>query len=176
MSKYITRIDTRNTHGFQVRLARYKDGKMLDGTKDLVSKFFSDSHYKSQLGCKQAAARWRNVYLREHNVLHYLKVHPSFDVPAINSGRNSSGAIGVVYTSHVKNSSVSHGYKAEWSATVKGKRVQLRREFACLRYGECEAFKMACQVRHEHCGTIIITDRLVVPCLPDVPYEIKEKS
>lgn len=164
--KYISRIDTYNTHGYQVRMPLIKDGTPTRRTKDEKNKFFSDSLYKDS---KKKAINYRNNYLTRNKCKHLLKVKASFNSQYDHSTRNTSGVIGVHLSLTVKKCGSYYGFKAQYQ--IEG--AQARKEYSCNLYGYEGAFLKACHQRYINAGTLIITDIDALPCLPTDPYELE---
>lgn len=177
--KYITRPESDNVSGYQVRLPECSNGEVMPNTKETRSRMFSFSHYKTESSCLTTAIKWRNAYLKKHECMWLLKQKSSLDRAFTVSRRNTSGAIGIQCQTTVRESGNLHRfYLAMWveEVTVKGKRKRVMRtnQRSTDKYGECEAFQMVCRIRFEKKGVIIITNPKTIPCYPDVPYIIKE--
>ncbi len=82
--KHISRIDSKNTHGWFVRL--YQDG-------ETHSKFFSDGVHGGREKALKVATKYRDQYIKEHNI-QYL---PYFEKPMKS---NKTGVSGVSESFH----------------------------------------------------------------------------
>ena len=172
-NKYISKLDYTGTRGYQVRLPSVKEGEFIQYQGK--SRYFRRNQYLTWNDCLSAAVAWRNSELDKHNTRYLLKKKSAKNGRAMTeSGLSCSGVIGVVLCVIVKPSGSYAIYKGQWSVTTKEKRMQKSRSFSIHLYGDCNAFKMACEVRYKAKGTIIITDSKIIPCLPDVPYEIRD--
>ena len=96
--------------------------------------------------------------------------------PVTKSSTNTSGIIGValVPREYPKLKTRSVGYTYSWAAVYRCDGKVCIVKFGVKKYGEKEAFKMACRERYKHSGKVIILDKKKIPCLPDVEYEIKK--
>lgn len=137
--KGISRIDSKGTHGWYVRV--YKNGKTY-------SKLYSDRKY----GGKERA-------LKIAQKAHKMAVEAMKAIPTKRSRRlvksdkrNKSGVIGVNRTQkHNRSGTVSEYYQVTWSpkpGKIKNKQWSIRK------YGEEKAFKLACEFRHQVMRTI----------------------
>lgn len=135
--KGISRIDTDDTHGWYVRI--YRNNKTY-------SKFYSDNKYGgkdralkiAKLARDKAVKKWeQSTTLRE-------KLKPNL---VTKSPRNKTGVIGVTkYRRKNRSGTVSEYYQVTWRPR-KGK--VKNKIWSINKYGEEEAFKMACQFRHK---------------------------
>ena len=172
--KYITKFDYDNACGYQVRAPEVRGGKYIKYNAE--NRFFKRSAYKSWKACLAAAVKWRDKKLgRAKDRVLSERLSGKFGRPMVETGsRNTSGVIGVSISTTVKPSGEYYAYIAQWSETVDGQRTSRGKQFGMSSHGECEAFRLACEVRYEHCGVIIIKDENEIPCLPTVPYEVRE--
>ncbi len=171
--KYISKCIYERTLGCNVRLPVIENSQIV--SKKSVSHFVKRSDFRSWKACMDKAVKYRDAYLKKNNALYLITTNQigHFGKGAINTGRNTSGAIGITLTADVKAGGVHYGYRGTWCETVDGERIQKHRQFSFGIYGEEDAFKLACRARYKHLGKIVIKNKQAIPCLPDVPYEIR---
>lgn len=164
--KYITKFDYGNTRGYQVRVPTVCDGGLLPYTEN-TNIFFKKGTgtWKKAL---EAAKIWREKYFIKYDIERLVKLHKAKNVPMVTSSNNSSGVIGVTLQTTYKLCGTYEGYKGYWNKDGK----QFTKQFSVGLYGECEAFLKACRFRFKHAGILIITDQQIIPCWPDVEYEL----
>ena len=168
--KYIYKQYHLNRHNektlnYNVRMPVFTYGETQPVSYDRKSHFFSQSKYGSPEKALEAAIDYRDSRLKAGNGLHLLNSHSNKGKPYRSTITNTSGVIGItLFVSETGYSS----YNATF--TMGNKRQQT--SFSISKYGECEAFKMACKVRYKQMGKIIIAYDDAIPCLPDVPYDI----
>jgi len=132
--KGISRIDTKDTHGWYVRI--YKNGKTY-------SKLYSDNKYGGKDRALQVAYKARLVALEA------LKDLPKESKRRLvmSDKRNKSGIIGVSKTTKInKNGTTSEYYQVTWSpepGKVKN------RQWSVRKYGLEEARRLATDFRRE---------------------------
>lgn len=167
--KYISRFEFGHTIGYSVRVPNFKNGLALPYKDGHDHAFFAKRKYKTWKSALLAAMTWRDAYLKKHKGLYVLDENPRINRAMDETGRNTSGAIGVILSVTTKRNSYIESYRACWCEDKK----QYTKTFACLLYGQESAFLMACRVRFKHSGTIIIKNEYEIPCLPDVEYRIE---
>lgn len=130
--KGISRIDSKNTHGWFVR--KYYHGKTY-------SRFFSDSRYQSKEEALKAARAYR------------LKLDEKFPAPKTTAFRtapqknSSTGVVGVSETfMRSRNGRKIPCFTVTWRPE---KGVSRTKKFSIQAYGRAEAFKMAVEFRRE---------------------------
>lgn len=130
--KGISRIDTRDTHGWYVRI--YKNGKTY-------SKLYSDNKYGGSDRALLVAQKARVIALE---ALKELPREPKRRLVKTDR-RNKSGIIGVSKTTKVnKNGTTSDYFQVTWSpepGKVKN------RQWSVKKYGEQEAGRLAVEYR-----------------------------
>ena len=134
--KGISRIDSKGTHGWYVRV--YTNGKTY-------SKLYSDNKY----GGKERALKFAQK--ARQDAVNRLKNDPANkndNRPNLihRNKNNSTGVVGVT-KARKKNRSGNYSeiYQARW--TNKYGKIKMR-QWSIRKYGEEEAFRLACQFRH----------------------------
>lgn len=130
-NKLITRIDHKNTHGWNVRIV--KDG-------DTHSRLFSDGVHGGKRKALDAARSFRD---KLHLKLFKRPVSERREIRYSNA-RNSTGVVGVSLSIRQRGSGVYEYYVATWCPR-KGR--QARKAFSVSMYGRRKAFRMACDFR-----------------------------
>jgi hypothetical protein len=132
--KGISRIDTRDTHGWYVRI--YKNGKTY-------SKLYSDNKYGGKDRALLVAQKARVIALE---ALKELPREPKRRLVKTDR-RNKSGIIGVSKTTKInKNGTTSEYFQVTWSpepGKVKN------RQWSVKKYGEAEAGRRAVEYRQQ---------------------------
>ncbi len=132
--KGISRIDTRDTHGWYVRI--YKNGKTY-------SKLYSDNKYGGKERALLVAQKARVIALE---ALKELPREPKRRLVRTDR-RNKSGIIGVSKTTKInKNGTTSDYFQVTWSpepGKVKN------RQWSVKKYGEEEAGRRAVEYRQQ---------------------------
>lgn len=132
--KGISRIDTRDTHGWYVRI--YKNGKTY-------SKLYSDNKYGGKDRALLVAQKARVIALE---ALKELPREPKRRLVKTDR-RNKSGIIGVSKTTKInKNGTTSEYFQVTWSpepGKVKN------RQWSVKKYGEEEAGRRAVEYRQQ---------------------------
>ncbi len=134
-SKGVIRIDSDSTHGYQVRV--YRHGKTY-------SKLFSDR----KSGGKDEAFKQANTYREklEAEVAAMPESAPRRRLIRHNKN-NSSGVVGISRTFKRDRRGIKHEvYAVSWNPEPG---VARGTSFSIKKYGEDEAFKMACRLRFE---------------------------
>ncbi|MGH7951378.1 MAG: hypothetical protein ACREFE_05595, partial [Limisphaerales bacterium] len=132
---WLYRLDHRNTHGWQFRIA--------EGTPEYHSKLFSDSGRHSDVSLEEAR-KYRNEYLAQHPHLRAVKTPVWLQLPK----HNKSGILGVNYSERILPSGTLTG---SWQMTCprpEGGTPKTRR-FSTRESGETKALMMAVQARRE---------------------------
>lgn len=160
--KYITRIDANNTHGYQVRIC-YQSSNITH------SKMFSDNPYGGKRKALKAAIQFRDQIAKDLDIEHLLSIpHASRkQIPRRSYKTNSSGIIGVNFIRDYKDNYENYYYAVKYQENKKQRSIC----FSIKRYGEKEAFKLACKIRYEHAGKLYIYKNFKFPCKIPVPYE-----
>ena len=113
---------------------------------------------------KIAAIKVRDKYLKKNKVEFLLTSHGLKNKKVRNAGNNTSGVTGVRVIS-------LRGHD-HWSCTyVKEDGKKSSKTYSIARYGNKEAFQMACKARHDSMGTLNVINMKLLPCKPSVPYE-----
>lgn len=99
----------------------------------------------------------------------FYETDRDYELAHIKSKRNVSGVIGVSMASTSDGKNVWYSYVAKYTID----RVNYKRSFSVNRFGECGSFRKACAIRYKNAGTLVITDRKAIPCLPEQEYTIK---
>lgn len=170
-NKYIDRMDYEKSrvHGWRVRYS-----PSVDWRQDVKSKCFSDKLHGGKRKALTAARAYRDKKLKEHNQSSFVNkdlVNMRTKVRHYHGTKrkNKSGVIGVTLDKQLKKGL----YTCEaWRATTVINKKRTQRSFSTKRYGYNEAFKLACKARHDCVGTLIVTNRKMLPCDPCVPYEV----
>lgn len=169
--KFLTKFQYGRTLGYQVRLPKIIDGELLPHKEGTNNKFFSKSG-GTWKACIARATDWRDKQLKFYDIEYLLdKTHKHLG-PHITSSANNSGIIGVFLSSCTKESGTYYGYTAIFSVS----RVNHNRVFSCLKYGDEAAFDMACEVRYNKIGVLIVVDPTLVPFQIKVPYEVNPET
>jgi hypothetical protein len=132
-NKLITRIDHRNTHGWNVRI-------VSDGHTH--SKLFSDGVYGGKRKALDAARKHRD---RLHRKLLGRPVPERREI-RFGNARNTTGVVGVSLSVRQRGSAIYEYFVATW-CPKKGR--QARKAFSVNIYGRREAFRLACELRRE---------------------------
>lgn len=137
----ISRLDqpSAGTHGWQVRLQR-------KGVR--YGRFFSDSVWGGSEGALAKARQFRDRLLAHTKRGTSKGVSPrSHTTPAT---RNRSGVVGVTrIVQRSANGVEYHFWQASWTSP-EGTRESIR--YSVLKYGDSEAFRLACRARREARG------------------------
>lgn len=121
--------DATGTYGWQVRLRQR-------GVR--VSRFFSDARWGSREAALRTAIEFRDRILARRST-------ETIRVQETVTTRNQSGVVGV---SRIENLSSNGTHYTSWQATWSepdGSRKRVR--YSVLRYGDEEAFRLACEAR-----------------------------
>lgn len=132
--KGISRIDSKGTHGWYVRV--YKNGKTY-------SKLYSDSKYNGKERALKFAQKARELALETINKI------PDKPIRRLvtRDKRNKSGIVGVSKTQKtLKSGKINHYYQVTWSPSP-GKIKN--RQWSVRKYGEERAFELARNFRDE---------------------------
>ena len=130
--KGISRIDSRNTHGWFVRVYN----------RDVTySKLFSDKKNGGRAKALDMALEFRDQLESEVRA-----VSPGRRIVQRDK-RNKSGVIGVCRTrKRNRNGTYSECYSVSWSPELNVKKC---RTFSIQKYGEDTAFELACELRRQ---------------------------
>ncbi len=142
-NKFIHRV----AKGWQVRM------KTPDGGDH--SKWFGDTHFGSNKKALQRAVKYRNSVMKQYNI----PLDHSRPQPRQSSSKTTTGIVGISYFNNT--------WKAHYYNAVEGK--QQNKQFSTTKYGECEAFEMACRYRYEKCGKLRVYSGFTFPC--KIPVE-----
>jgi len=130
-TRFVIRIDSESTHGYQVRLP-------IDGKQ--VSKFFSDGVFGGKRASKKAAVDYRDkrcktlkIPMNNQRIIHRR------------DSRNSSGHVGVSVLWRTVGEYQHKYYVASW--TPKPGSPQKRKSFSATKYGDKKALQMAINYR-----------------------------
>lgn len=130
-TRFIVRIDSESTHGYQVRLP--VEGKQ-------VSKFFSDGVYGGKRAAKKEATAYRDkrcktlkIPMNNQRIIHRR------------DSRNSSGQVGVSILWRTVGDYQHKYYVASW--TPKPGAPQRRKSFSANKYGDKKALQLAVNYR-----------------------------
>ena len=132
---------------------------MLRFPEAQLYKHFNFIKYGGVKSALLAAVNFRDYALRKLGRLEALEFEKRPDLTTT----KSKACIGV-FRSHTKQ---KNGRFYNWTARggQNGKT-----HFSINKYGEEQAFILACHYRYEHCGTIIIVNKKLIPCNPDVSF------
>ncbi len=138
-TRFVVRIDSESTHGYQVRLP--VKGKQ-------VSKFFSDGVCGGKRGAKKAAIEYRDkrckalkIPMNNQRIIHRR------------DSRNSSGHVGVSILWRTVGDYQHKYYVASW--TPKPGKPQKRKSFSASKYGDKKALHLASDYRKKMEFTIL---------------------
>lgn len=128
--KGVSRIDSKNTHGWFVRVYN----------RDVThSKLFSDKKYGGREEALHLALEYRDELEAQ------VRANSPGRRVVQRDKRNKSGVIGVCRTrKRNRNGTYSECYSVSWSPEVNIKKC---RTFSIQKYGEEEAFRLACELR-----------------------------
>lgn len=168
-NKYITRIDHRNTHAWFVRVpVNYRKNPT-----HYHHKLFSDGLYGGAIKAKRVAREYRDHFLKKTKQTFLVEPTTcSARPPRVRDSRNTSGIIGVriqVQEKLLLTGGTTTHYA--WEAYGMINKVAWRKTFATKRYGEREAFILACRERYRRQGPLSVVGSLSdLPCRIPVPY------
>ena len=172
--KYLTKADYKSCHGYWVRMPAFdpKTGEKLNW-KNQDTKWFSATVFGDMRKAEQAAKKYRDDYLEKNNASYLATSKICKSGPRENSARNSSGIIGVRLSEKESDSGeIYYG----WSCFFQIKGKQRIKTFAVIKWGDHEAFDMACQRRYEESGVLIVTDKRAVPFEIKPPHKFVKLS
>ncbi len=168
-TKYIVRISTSNTKGYQVRvpLDYYRNPAAVS------NEFVADSRHGGPVGAYQQALAIRDRLLEQTGqteLLHRARGNST------RFSRTTSGVIGVRRESRERHRPSGPHLLEIWRASGQLKDGKSwRRSFSCVKYGEAEAFVLACQERFKRNGALVVTgDVETLPAGIPVPYVVSE--
>ncbi|MCB1232655.1 MAG: hypothetical protein KDN19_20580 [Verrucomicrobiae bacterium] len=125
-------LETSQTHGWQVRLQR-------NGVR--FTRFFADESWGGRKAALERARQFRDRLLNRLERRDSGKAR-SHSIPA---SRNRSGVVGVARVINIGANGIEYAsWQATWSPSAGARR---RVRFSVLRYGEDEAFRLACDAR-----------------------------
>ena len=128
--KGISRLDAKNTHGWFVRI--YHESSTY-------SKLFSDKKFGGREESLQKALEYRNEMMEKIG-----KTYPARRVVCKDS-RNKTGVIGVCRTRKAnRNGIYSEYFSVSWSPKYRSHKCRM---FSINKYGEEQAFELACEWR-----------------------------
>ena len=131
---YISRMDYRATHGYWVRIFNFGDGNGMT-----FQKLFCDLSHGGKRKALRKAKAWRDKKME------FLPDKPIRIIHEKISPRNTAGVIGVQLDRKVfKNGDEYFTYVASWYPEKDNKQ---RKYFPIDKYGEAEAFRLACEAR-----------------------------
>ncbi len=125
-------LDTSGTHGWQVRLQR-------KGVR--FTRFFADESWGGRDAAQERARQFRDRLLSrlERRDAGRVRSH------ALPAARNRSGVVGVTRVINIGVNGIEYAsWQAAWSPKPG---VRRRIRYSVLRYGEDEAFRLACDAR-----------------------------
>jgi len=123
--KYIVRIDTHATHGYQVRIANEKSWR--------ITKFFSDSLYIDSL---KTAKRYRN---KHYQALSYKRRATLYD----QGPYNQIWGVGIFKLTRITNETEY----TSWVGAYYDNKKRYRKSFSVIKYGVREAKRLAREFR-----------------------------
>lgn len=140
-------------------------------TEQQYTKLFSDSKYGGKAQALAKAKAHRYYILKKHKKL--ILLDPTKPKHISYSHRNLSGIIGVT------NDKKTAPYPA-WIGQGGCKGVRWRKGFCIHKFGNVQAFHLACAVRYRKHGKLVITGNLNdLPAKPRVPFimacDVKKK-
>ena len=144
--QYITRHDQGSIRGWIVRIDQ--------GKPTAITKKFDDRIYGGTDQALRAAQIYRDQRLQERGSTRLVIWRKS--------KRNRSGFIGISRIVKVHD----HAIYVRWRAIYSQNGSQHEKSFPVSSYGECGAFRKACQVRYEMTGEL----RQVLP-IPNIPRD-----
>jgi len=127
---------------------QYFKVKLRLGINKYKSKCFYVSKYDGKKGALNAAIEWRDMMLTDHKLIRRLDFKHS---PQIFMQKSNSPHIGV------------HLNRGNWTCryTLSGR--EIKKHFSIAKYGNVEAFKLACNVRKKYCGKLIAKNTNKIP-------------
>ena len=168
--KYIIPFNYERSRGWQVRIPI----DFKKNPQDLHLKFFANKRNGGSKQAKNLAIEYRNQYL-EQTKQNYLLLDGARSNTRIRpkDSKNSSGITGVRLAYSNKESADGYIYSyAAWEGYGKKDGKIWRKSFSVIKFGEKEAFKLACQARYREHGILYIVGKISdLPCRPSVPYE-----
>jgi len=169
--KYISKIESGSTRCWFVRVPRFVDGKKQHYNELPANKSFPALRHGGWKKALGLALEWRDQYLKEHNMEEaLLQRYITIRGTMRNTGRNTSGIIGVHFGVSRKN-----GHERPyWTGITSEDNVIQHKTYACGRWGEIQAFKLACIYRFTHSGTLIVEDKLKLISKPPVDWYDKK--
>ena len=138
----ISRLDQTavGTHGWQVRLQR-------KGVR--YGRFFSDSAWGGSEGALREAVAFRGAVIREVEETH-ARLKSSIRSHRAPAARNKSGVVGVTRIVQRSASGVEyHFWQASWT---RGDGVRRTVRYSVLKYGDHDAYQLACEARKRAIG------------------------
>lgn len=153
--RYITRNQA--NQGWQVRLQ--SDGGIL-------SRFFSDARFGGKWSARNAAKAWRDETMASLGIQLPPRGQARRGVPRKKSRNNSSGIIGVIRIERLRKGRTGENYiEAGWRAYGMINKKAWSRFYSISKYGECEAFRLACSERYKRQGSIrVVGSKRGLPC------------
>jgi len=159
--KFINAYRNSCTEGVRVAVPRSKE------KNDVITKLFSFKKYGGKRKALAAAQEYRDELLRELKNEHLLSKSHVYPAQHNRSAKNNSGVIGVRL---FETSSKGNTYES-WGVTYNQNGKGVQRSFSTTKYGFCEAFRLACKVRYENVGELIVLVPIKdLPCHPKLPY------
>lgn len=145
--KYITRMDYGHIIGWYARIQL--------PNKVLYSKYFSDYKCNGRNKALSKAIAYRNKLVKNLGIEYKLNMPHQMTGPRERFNSCTTGIIGVICTVTTGRNGIDYyAWKGYWwdrdADSIK------QRSFAVLKHGECDAFRQACRVRFNQCGTLYI--------------------
>lgn len=144
--KFISRLDYRNVHGYNVRIL-YPD--MI-----LRAKLFSDLKWNGKDNALKKAIAYRNKILKKYKLEYKLEMPCNCIGPRNRYKSSTSGVVGVALAKKVMPQGDYYCWTGSWwdhqKQTIKSK------SYGVLLHGECSAFQQACYARFKKCGTLYV--------------------
>jgi len=137
----LTRVDSRNTHGWMMRL--YHQGI-------IYTKLFSDGVYGSTKKALKAARKYREQLAKKLGIESLDKRRR---VRSVSTQSVPTGVVGVYRgTSKSKSGQLRHYYSASWSPKPNELKTK---SFSIAKYGEAKAFELAVEYRKKMMEKIV---------------------
>ncbi len=125
---------------------------------DRISKCFNFNKWGGKLEALNGARDWRDKLLIKHGLTDRIGTKQKVNIFRKHA---KTPFIGVYNTVHRRD---GNRY-INWTARYSIDKQETKRHFSIFKYGYDEAFQMACEVRYQYCGEIIMT----------MPFHLKPK-
>ena len=132
-----------------------------------VTKQFNFSKLGGKKRALVAAIEYRDEILKQYDLLDYLHLKKSPDLHT----QRQTACIGVYRTHNWQCNKLCHN----WTMHTVINKQYVKRHFSIKKYGNKQAFLLACEARYFLAGKIIVVDKSQIPCRPTVPYAIRNR-